>query len=344
MNGPGTTAKAVGIEDVARAAEVSITTVSHALSGRGQVAAATRERVRRIADELGYAPNRLASALRSRRSQILGFVADDIATTPFATRVVLGAQEAAAERGQLLMVMNSNREPTIEAQQLTGLLSAQVDALIYARMFHEDSSDLPRQLDRVVSAIIDTSDRRGRVPSIVPDEEQIGDLATQTLIDAGHRDIVHLTITPVGRGRVGRLSGYRRAMERAGLTPVVFEGGAPGDAAAGRRAFAAFRDSGVPATAVFTFNDPMAMGVYQAAIRSGVRIPDDLSVISVDDFEPVAAALLPALTTVALPHYEMGRWAVETVLDQLDTGAASRGGEHVIPGRLVERDSIRTLS
>lgn len=343
MSGPGEATKAVGIEDVARAAEVSITTVSHALSGRGQVAATTRERVRRVADELGYAPNRLASALRSRRSQILGFVADDIATTPFATRVVLGAQEAAAERGQLLMVMNSNREPAIESQQLSGLLAAQVDALIYARMFHQDTVDLPPQLDRVVSAMIDTSDHRGKVPSVVPDEEQIGELATQTLIDAGHASIVHLTVSAQGRGRDGRLTGYRRAMERSGLTPHVFEGGVAGDATAGRTAFAAFRASGIDATAVFTFNDPMAMGVYQASVRAGVRIPDDLSVVSVDDFEPVAAALLPALTTVALPHYEMGRWAVESVLDRLESGPAATGGEQLIPGRLVERDSVRII-
>ncbi len=330
----------VGIGDVARAASVSITTVSHALSGRGQVAAKTRERILKVADELGYSPNRLASGLRSRRSNILGFVSDDIATTPFATRVVLGAQDAAAERDQLLVVVNSNRDTAIELRQVAALVAAQVDGIVYARMFHQSTAELPEQLGRIPTALLDTTDPGGTLSSAVPDEVQIGRLATETLLKAGHTGIVHLTIEDAGRGRDGRIQGYTEAMRAAGLEPRVIAAPEPADSRAGRVAFKALlRRAWDDVTAVFAFNDPMAMGMYQLAVRSGVRVPEDLSIVGVDDFEPVAAGLLPGLTTVALPHYEMGRWGVEAVLAMLD-GEDAPTGDLLLPGTLVTRASV----
>ncbi|WP_165067105.1 LacI family DNA-binding transcriptional regulator [Marisediminicola senii] len=334
----------MGIEDVARAASVSITTVSHALNGRGQVAPSTRERVQRIAVEMGYVPNRFASALRGHRSNILGFVSDDIATTPFATRVVLGAQDAASERGQLLVVVNSNSDSAIESRQISGLLTAQVDAVVYARMFHQGATVLPRELMNIPTSLVDTSDDRGVIPSVTPDEKQIGRLATETLLAAGHTRIAHLTVSATGRGSVGRMEGYTNAMKAAGLEPQVFTGGDPGTSAAGRIAFAAMLEAGAhDVTAVFSFNDPMAMGIYQGAGLAGIEIPGDLSVISVDDFEPVAAALLPGLTTVSLPHYAMGYWGVESALALLESpSTADLPLQTRLEGTLVTRGSVTT--
>lgn len=336
-------AKPVGIEDVARAAGVSITTVSHAMNGRGHVSVKTRERVREVAASLGYAPNRIASALRSQRSHIVGFVSDSIATTPYAGRLVLGAQDAAAARNQLLVVVNSNSDAAIEAAQISALMAQQVDAVVYARMFHR-ASDTPALLRRVPTVLIDTVDGTGVIPSVVPDEHQIARLATQTLLAAGHTRIAHLTVSTPGPAVDGRIEGYRRTMVDAGLEPLVVAVEGMGNASAGRAAFAQLTAGGEASTAVFCFNDPMAMGVYQAAIRAGVAIPDDLSVIGVDDFLPVAAELFPGLTTIALPHYEMGVWAVETALAILDgTRAADAAAESSIAGRLVERGSVASL-
>ncbi|WP_307218165.1 LacI family DNA-binding transcriptional regulator [Microbacterium sp. SORGH_AS_0888] len=335
-------AKPVGITDVARAAQVSATTVSHALSGRGQVATATRERVRRVAEELGYSPNRLASALRSRRSNILGFVSDDIATTPFATRVVLGAQSVARERGQLLVVVNSNHDAEAEADQLAGLISAQVDAILYARMFHQAPVDLPEPLYSIPCVLIDATDAAGRVGSVVPDEVAIGEYATRTLIEAGHHDIAHTTVSRPGPGANGRVEGYERAMRDAGLRPRIVMGGDPPDARAGRIAVSRLLASSEPRpTALFCFNDAMAMGAYQEAGAAGLSVPHDLSIIGVDNFEPIAAGLLPGLTTIALPHFEMGAWAVNTLLDALEGGFTPASPPVVaIPGRLETRGSV----
>lgn len=341
MARPAKGAKPVGIEDVARAAGVSITTVSHAMNGRGHVSAKTRERVREVAASLGYAPNRIASALRSQRSHIVGFVSDSIATTPYAGRMVQGAQDAAAARNQLLMVVNSNSDTAIETSQISALMAQQVDAVVYARMFHRDT-ETPALLRNVPSVLIDTVDENGTIPSVVPDEQQIARLATRTLIDAGHTRIAHLTVATPGPAVDGRIEGYRDTMLEAGLAPVVVAAEGIGNATAGRAAFATLSETaGAASTAVVCFNDPMAMGVYQAAIRAGIGIPDQLSVIGVDDFLPVAAELLPGLTTIALPHYEMGVWAVDTALAMLDAGGPAP--DHVesrIAGRLVERGSV----
>lgn len=340
MAGPSSS-RPVGIEDVARAASVSITTVSHALSGNGHVAAATRERVRQVASELGYAPNRLASALRGRRSHILGLVSDDIATTPYATRVVLGAQEAAAERDQLLVVVNSNRDSGIEQRQISSLLSARIDAVIYARMFHQDAGVLPPALDGIPSVLLDTADARGIVRSAVPDEVQIGSLATQTLLDAGHRRIAHLTLAGRGSAVDLRLAAFTEVMTAAGCEPIVVRVEGPATAAAGRDAFTRLlAEAGRDVSAVFCFNDPMAMGVYQVAAAAGMSVPGTLSVIGVDDFRPVAEALLPPLSTISLPHYEMGRWAVETVLALLDEVPLDEAVRSRIPGALIRRESV----
>ncbi len=335
-------AKPVGIEDVARAASVSRTTVSHALSGRRHVAQETRERVRQVAAELGYVPNRFASVLRGQRSQILGLVSDDIATTPFATRVVLGAQDAASERGQLLVVVNSNRDRATESKQISGLLTAQIDAVVYARMFHHEATVIPRELAGIPTALVDTTDEHGLIPSVAPDEEQIGRLATEALLAAGHTRIAHLTVSAVGRGSLGRLAGYAAAMQAARLEPRIFRGGDEGTSASGRKAFEAMVAAGADdVTAVFAFNDPMAMGIYQASIRVGVSIPEDLSVVSVDDFEPVAAGLFPGLTTVSLPHYEMGRWGVRTALSLLKSPhPPDKPVETRMSGTLVVRQSV----
>lgn len=332
--------KRVGIREVAQAAGVSATTVSHALNGRGQVSPATRMRVERTAAELGYSPNRIASALRRQRTGVIGFVSDEIAVTPFAGRIVLGAQEAAAELGALLMVVNTTGKPDVEHAQIAALLAQRVDAIVCATMYHRPVR-LPAQLAGVPTVLVNTFDADVPVSSVVPDEEGIGYAATRRLLEAGHRDVAHLTITAPVPAVAGRLAGFRRAAAEAGVRPRVVEVPGPtANAAAGRAAFRRAVAADPAPTGVVCFNDLMAMGVYQvAAIELGLRVPEAFSVMGVDDLELVAAEVLPGLTTVALPHYEMGRWglarAVELVGDRALPPVTVR-----MPGALVERASV----
>ena len=310
--------KRVGIRDVAAAAGVSVTTVSHALSGGGQLSDSTRVRVRSIAEGLNYTPNRLASGLRSKRSRIIGFVSDEISTTPYAGKVLLGAQEAAAENDQVLMIVNSNSNARLENRGIDALLQHSVDGIIYARMYHQ-TVQLPEALRGVPVVLLDASTDRSDLSSVVPDEEGAARTAMEHLIAAGHRRIGYLSNIDDIPASHGRMAGYRAVLAENGIafneTLVTMSDSTTGP---GREAAIRLLTGPTRPTALFCFNDRMAMGAYQAAQLAGLRIPEDVSIVSIDNFELVTDALLPGLTSIALPHYEMGRWAVERLAIELD--------------------------
>ena len=330
--------KRVGIRDVAAAAGVSLATVSHSLSGGGQISESTRERVRSVASELNYAPNRLASGLRSKRSQIIGFVSDEISTTPYAGRVLLGAQEAAAENGWVLMIVNTNSDSDLEEQGIEAFLQHRVDGIIYARMYHQEVR-LPESLRGVPTVLLDASSREESISSVVPDEEEAARTAVEHLVAAGHNRIGYLSNSDDIPATRGRLAGYRSTLEAHGIeVDESLITTSNSTTAPGREAAAGLLARTDRPTALFCFNDRMAMGAYQAAQSAGLRIPEDLSVVSIDNFELVADALLPGLTSIALPHYEMGRWAIERLAAELAGESAPDQIRMHCP--LVERQSV----
>jgi LacI family transcriptional regulator len=312
-------AKRISIKDVAQRAGVSVTTVSHVLNDAPgkRISDETRSRVRRAADELSYRPNGVARSLRLQRSQILAMVSDQIATTPHAGLIILGAQEAASKHGWLLMLVNSGGDRETERAEIQALQQRQVDGFLYASMYHR-VVDLPPELGDSPVTLLDARCDDQRIPSVAPDEVQGGQAATQLLLDAGHRRIGLVNNVDDIPATTGRLEGYLRALREAGVEPdddlVVTDFS---DASGGYRSGLALLDRAPRPTAIFCFNDRMAMGLYQAAAERGLRIPEDLSVVGFDNQELIADGLRPGLTTVALPHYEMGAWAVETLIRRL---------------------------
>jgi len=330
----------VGIRDVAAAAGVSVTTVSHSLSGGGVLNDKTRARVKLIAQELGYAPNRLASGLRNQRSQTIGFVSDEIATTPFAGAVVLGAQEAAAEYDWVLMVVNSNLDTELEAREIRALLQHQVDGIVYARMYHQRVV-VPASLSGIPTVLLDAESDDDTIASVVPDETAAAITAVGHLLSAGHTRIGYLSNVDDIPATRGRLAGYRSSLRAAGLpvdeslVAIAEPSAAGGRAAAGKLLSRPDRP-----TALFCFSDQMAMGAYQAAALAGLSVPDDLSIVGVDNLELIAGSLFPGLTTVALPHYDMGRWAIHRLHAEIE-GEAGTDPRHVrLNCPLVERFSV----
>lgn len=331
------------IRAVAEAAGVSPTTVSHALSGTRAVRAETRERVIRAAAQLGYTPNRVASGLRLQRTGVIGLASDRIATTPFAGRIVLGAQEAARERDVVLMVVDSEGDSELEARQLRSLADHRVDGLLLARMFHQEVAR-PDALGPTPVVLVDAVPTAGwRVPAVAPDEHGIATTAVAYLVRAGHRHIGFVQTMDDAPASRGREAGFRAALETAGVdaarAPV--ERGSS-DAAGGRAAALRLLDRPLRErpTAVFCFNDQMAMGVYQAASAMGLDVPRDCSIIGVDDLEIVAAALEPGLTTIALPHREMGWWGMSTLLDRIEGTVADAAEPLLLTCELIERASV----
>lgn len=331
----------VSIRDVAERAGVSVTTVSHVLNDAPgkRISKDTRGRVRTAAHELGYQPNGVARSLRLQRSHILALVSDEIATTPHAGQIILGAQEAASRHGWLLMLVNSGGDPETETAEIRALQQRQVDGFLYATMYHREV-DLPEELRDSPTVLLDARSSDVAVPSVAPDEVAGGRVATQVLLDHGHRRVglvLNLDDIPATRGR---LAGYRQALADAAIAfdeSLVVQ--AQSETEGGLTAARALLDRPDPPTAIFSFNDRMAMGVYHAAAERGLRIPEDLSVVGFDNQELIADGLRPGLTTVALPHYEMGAWAVEALIRRIDSPEAEPE-QVLLPCPLVVRDSV----
>lgn len=330
------------MNDVARHAGLSQTTVSLVLnnpSGSG-IPAVTQARVHAAVQAVGYRTNRLARAMRLNRTDTLGFLADDIATTPYANRMIKGAQDAALAAGKLLLIVNTGAldddgHAAIERGALNQLLERQVDGVIYGAMYHRTVTP-PAALSEARRAVLLDCVGDSTFASVVPDEFDAAFRATQLLIDHGHRRIAHISIDHAGVAVQARRAGYRQALLNAEIATdeelLIIE---HATAAGGRRAMNAIHQLADRPTAVFCYNDQAAMGVYQQARELEIRIPDDLSVVGFDDQQLIAAELVPGLTTMRLPHHEMGTWAVEYLLDQ-----SAPPVDHVIACELITRGSV----
>jgi LacI family transcriptional regulator len=335
----------VGIRDVAAAAGVSMTTVSHVLNNAEgkRVNEATRARVRAVAASLGYMPNPLARGLRLRRSQTIGLISDEIATTPYAGKIILGAQEALAAHGSLLMVMNTSGDQELEEREAR-LLVRHVDGVLLASMFHREIR-VPAALAQVPVVLLDAVSADQSIPSVVPDEVAGGRAAVDELLAAGHRRVAFINNSDDIPAAPGRLAGFLAGLSSAGIPPddsfIVHCPPTPEDGY--QQALRLLNRPDRP-TGMFCFSDRMAMGAYQAAADLGLRIPADLSIVGFDNLELIADALRPGLTTVSLPHYEMGVWAVEQMYAQLDADAdneAPAPARHEkLTGPVVRRSSV----
>ncbi|MFI5915772.1 LacI family DNA-binding transcriptional regulator [Dactylosporangium sp. NPDC051541] len=335
-------ARRVTIRDVATAAGVSVTTVSHVLNqfSGARVSDDTRERVEAAARRLGYAANGLARGLRLQRSQTLALLSDEIATTPHAGRIILGAQETASARGWLLMLLTTGNDPQVEQREIRALARHRVDGVLYATMYHREVT-VPALLGSVPIVLLNASSADPAIPSVVPDEVAGGRAAVGHLLDHGHRSIGFVTNVDDIPATHLRLEGYRAALTAAGvpLRPDLVAAEVS-DARGGHRAATALLRRPDRPTALFCFNDRMAMGAYRAAQECGLRIPQDLSVVGVDNQELIAEGLHPGLSTVALPHYEMGAWAVTTTIGLIERGAGPAAAQTTMPCPLLERGSV----
>lgn len=314
--------KNIGIKDVAAAAGVSATTVSHVLNdvAYARVSQETRDKVRSAAERLGYGPNRLAQALRTQRSGMLGLVSEDIATTPHAGRIILGADDTARARGYNLMIINTSASASRESREadVEALLGRRVDGILYATMSHREVQ-VPANLGSVPAVLVDAVGIGASLAAVVPDEEGGARAAVGSLLAAGHTRIGFLNSTDDVPATRQRLRGFRAALTGAGLdgaaAPVESE---PSQVLGGYHAARRMLARSNRPTGLFCFNDRMAMGAYRAAAELGLAIPADLSVVGFDDQELIAANLQPGLTTVALPHYKMGAWATAHLIDAIE--------------------------
>ena len=204
------------MSDVAVAAGVSTTTVSLVLSGKagGSIPDVTKERVFEASRALGYRTNAVARNLRRRSSETIGLISDTIASTPYGGLMVRGADQVAAAAGMTLMIINTERDPEVEARAIDSLLARQVDGLIYATMWHQIVAP-PAELREIPSVLLDARSEDPIDSWVVPDEELGGYTATSHLIEYGHRRIGYIHEENLYPAHPERFAGYRRALEES---------------------------------------------------------------------------------------------------------------------------------
>ena len=327
--------------DVARVAGVSQTTVSFIVNNvpNVNIPQETRDRVWAAVEELGWRPNAMARGLSLQRSHTIGLISDEIAISSHAGKIIQGAQDAAWAQNKMLLVINTGSNREIERVAVEMMLERQVEALIYATMYHQPVT-LPAALRQVPTVLLDCYVEDRSLPSVVPDEVQGGRTATEVLLQKGHRRIGFINNVDPIPATSGRLEGYKQALA---AYDVPFDvglvcSGAIGGAEGYRCAWELMRLP-EPPTALFCFNDTMAMGAYDAVKELGLTIPDDVAIIGFDNLEVTAANLRPPLTTMELPHYAMGQWAVKYLIDHGD-GAQLDPIQQKIACPVIERTSV----
>ena len=204
------------MKEIARETGVSISTVSLVLNGRdeGRVNAALAELVRKKADELGYRINPLARSLRTNRTRILGFISEEVATTPFAGGIILGAQDAASVYGYILFTVSTDGAAS-EEQEISTLKRYGVDGFLYSKMSNRIAS-VPASLNDYPVVMVDATDAAGKIPSVEPDEFAIAYDATNRLLRAHCERIAYIGCSENIVAQHGRLAGYRAALHDAG--------------------------------------------------------------------------------------------------------------------------------
>ncbi len=320
------------IHDVARAAGVSISTVSRALSRPDRVNGGTREVVVRAADELGYRPSPQARSLLSGRSDTVMLVLPDV-TNPFFFGLIRGVQRQAAESGYSQVVVDTDESVDTETNQLLAARKS-VDGVVLAASRLDDTA-LARAAERVPLVAINRS--VAGVGSVVIDTPAAVRDAVAHLARLGHADIAYLG------GPTGSWSGNRRrravmAAARGLDLRAVHLGNHPPTREGGTAATGAVLASGV--TAVLAFNDLQAIGLLAGLATAGVRVPGDVSVVGCDDIFG-ADFCSPALTTLAAPVEQAGRLATTLLLERLAQPAGTRNPvrSERLPARLVVRGS-----
>jgi LacI family transcriptional regulator len=328
----------VTLSDIAQEAGVSAATVSLVLNDRpARIADTTRDRVRSVAASLEYRPNTLAQSLRRQQTHAIGLISDRIATTPFAVGIVAAVEAVARAHGRLVFLIDTQDDPETVTEAISALRQHQVTHFVYACMYHR-VVDLPQGLGPPV-ALCNARVADDTVPAVVPDERRGARDATTQLLDAGHRRIAFLNDVLDPPAAALRLAGYHDALADAGIgaDPRWVHTADP-SLEGGREATHRLLDADPKVTGIFAFNDRMAVGSLAAAHDRGLAVPRDVSLVGFDGTD-VAAYAIPPLTTVALPHRDMGRWAATAILDAPEHIAPTRGET-----RLLRCDVVRGAS
>lgn len=328
---------AVTIRQVAEQAQVSVSTVSRVFNQRDLVKEATRTHVETIAKALGYVPNATARSLSSGQTSAIGVILP-LPHGEFFSEIIRGLDEEAQKSGYHLLISSSHNRPE-ETETALQMMAGRVDGLVIISP-HLDAQRYLEQVHIDCPAVFVSSAVEGEAyDTVITDNFEGARKATRHLIERGHRRIAVIKGPHANFEVQERLRGFRAAMCEAGLEvdiELAFEGEFVQESGyeAGRR-IAALDD--MP-TAVFAFNDYMAIGALRAFHEAGLSVPNDVAVVGFDDIGSSRFSN-PPLTSVHIPVHDIGREAVAHLIDAISEGDRHQSCRHVLPTRLVVRAS-----
>ena len=330
------------MKDVARLAGVSTSTVSHVINNNRFVSDAIREKVTSAIRELNYAPSALARSLKLNQTQTIGMLLT-ASSNPFYAEIVRGVEHSCYERGYSLILCNTEGDKERMDRNLETLLQKRVDGLlIMCTESHLPSSEILERYPSIPSVMMDWAPFEGGSDLIQDNSLLGGETATRYLISRGYTRIACIAGPHDKTPARLRLEGYQRAMAAAGLSvPAEYIVESDFEFQGGFNAMQQLLALTSPPQAVFTSNDAMAVGVYHAAYLAGIRIPQDLAVMGYDDIE-LARYMTPPLSTIHQPKDELGKLAVDTLLQRLKNPDSAQQLLVLTP-ELVERASVGSL-
>lgn len=325
------------LEDIAAAVGVTSTTVANALKGRGNVSEATRLRVLACAKELGYRPNELARSLAQGKTFTLGFLLPTIAN-PFYPEIAEAVERNASEHGYQMLLCNSYYDFARGRQHLERLVNRWVDGVIIMGS-SMDPADIMAQYERGFPVVLcdwQEDEVAVQMPQVSADFRRAGTLAAQHLLTLGHKRIAIIFDEPQ---QTLRFEGFRSALLEAGLDlplPMIQRGNSTlesGYAAAQR-----LIESSLRPTAIFATTDWMALGAIEAIQAAGLHVPEDISVIGLDDII-VSAHIRPPLTTIAIPKAQLAFEATELLFRLMQGKMSEQPLLQLIQPSLIIRQS-----
>ncbi|HOU14849.1 MAG TPA: LacI family DNA-binding transcriptional regulator [Anaerolineae bacterium] len=329
--------KRVTIQDVAEAAGVSRQTVSRAINELGEISPETRAHVLRIAEEMGYRPSSIARGLATQHTGTLGLIVPDVAN-PFFSEVARGAEHQAYAKGYNVFLCNTDEDPQREVAVLRSLEDKRVDGVVLCSS-RLDEATLRAALTNHSSVVLINRQLRGNdFGAVMIDDKLGGQTITQHLLRAGHQAIGFLTGPPASRSGRKRVEGFLATLMAVGVpyqqdwllpcAPTV-EGG--------QEAALALLTHHPELTALFCYNDLVAVGALQAAAELRRAVPDDLAIAGFDDI-PLAALVTPPLTTCRVCRYDMGAQAMGMLLERI-AGCTDECQRIVVTPELIIRAS-----
>jgi len=330
----------ITISDIAKKANVSTATVSRVLNNKSDVSDKTRKKIKKIIEEMDYNPSIIARGLSLNKTHTIGLIIPNI-TNPYFPEIAKAIESKAEKEGYSVILYNTDNDYEKEMKILKIMQQKQVDGLIVSltektkdyinKLFSKDFPIV--QIDRKVIGL--------KCPSVITDNFLSGYKATKYLIDHSHTKIAHIVGLPDIQNSIDRLNGYKQALEDHNIElndKYIVQGDQTIES--GYEEGKKLLQLKSTPTAIFSANDLMVIGVYNAAKELSINIPSDISIIGHDNIN-ISSIVNPTITTIDQPKYKMGEKATELLIDQLN--GKNNISNKVYVSKLIERESVARI-